>query len=138
MTAVAGLHSHRNANAMNAVKASAANAPSATQIANAPEASAAAAGNAAGNAANAAAAANGRADHKPVAAAEEAVFRDVPPAGRVVPAVSEALRVVPVDSCGCFRSWLRSTRTVTAKSPPRKSRQHPPRSRSWTKTMTVN
>ena len=114
------MHSHRNANAMNAVKASAANAPSATQIANAPEASAAAAG-------NAAAAANGRADHKPVAAAEEAVFRDVPPAGRVVPAVSEALRVVPVDSCGCFRSWLRPTRTVTAKSPPRKSRQHPPR-----------
>ena len=56
---------------MNAVKASAANAPSATQIANAPEASAAAAGNAAGNAANAAAAANGRADHKPVAVAEE-------------------------------------------------------------------
>ena len=47
---------------MNAVKASAANAPSATQIANAPEASAAAAG-------NAATAANGRADHKPVAAA---------------------------------------------------------------------
>ena len=76
-----------------------------------PEASAAAAG-------NAAAAANGRADHKPVAAAEEAVFRD----GPVVPAVSEALRVVPVDSCGCFRSWLRSTRMVTAKSPPRKSR----------------
>ena len=68
-----------------------------------PEASAAAAG----NAANAAAAANGRAEHKPVAAAEEAVFRDVPPAGRVVPAVSEALRVIPVDSCGCFRSWLR-------------------------------
>ena len=115
---------------MNAVKASAANAPnapSATQIANAPEASAAAAG-------NAAAAANGRADHKPVAAAEEAVFRD----GPVVPAVSEALRVVPVDSCGCFRSWLRSTRMVTAKSPPRKLRQHPPRSRSWTKTMTAN
>ena len=107
------MYSHRNANAnaMNAVKASAANAPSATQIANAPEASAAAAG-------NAAAAANGRADHKPVAAAEEAVFRD----GPVVPAVSEALRVVPVDSCGCFRSWLRSTRMVTAKSPPRKSR----------------
>ena len=119
------MHSHKNANAMNAVKASAANAPSATQIANAPEASAAAA-------------ANGRADHKPVAAPEEAVFRDVPPAGPVVPAVSEALRVVPVDSCGCFRSWLRSTRTVTAKSPPRKSRQHPPRSRSWTKTMTAN
>ena len=117
------MHSHRNANAMNALKASAANAPNATQIANAPEASAAAAG----NAANAAAAANGRADHKPVAAAEEAVFRDVPPAGRVVPAVSEALRVVPVDLCGCFRSWLRSTRTVTAKSLPRKSRQHPPR-----------
>ena len=54
----------------NAGKASAANVPSATQIANAPEASAAAAG----NAANAATAANGRADHKPVAAAEEAVF----------------------------------------------------------------
>ena len=105
------MHSRRNANVKNAGKASAANMPSATQIANAPEASAAAAG-------NAAAAANGRADHKPVAAAEEAVFRD----GPVVPAVSEALRVVPVDSCGCFRSWLRSTRTVTAKSPPRKSR----------------
>ena len=131
------MHSRRNANVKNAGKASAANVPSATQIANAPEASAAAAG----NAANAAAAANGHADHKPAAsveAAEEADFRDVPPAGRVVPAVSEALRVVPVDSCGCFRSWLRSTRTVTAKSPPRKSRQHPPRSRSWTKTMTVN
>ena len=135
------MHSRRNANVKNAGKASAANVPSATQIANAPEASAAAAG----NAANAAAAANGHANHKPAAsveAAEEADFRDVPPAGRVVPAVdSAALRVVPValaGSCGCSQSWLRSTRTVTAKSPPRKSRQHLPRSRSWTKTRTAS
>jgi len=122
-------HSRRNANAVNAPVANAC-------VANATKTKNACVANAVVNgvsAENAGAVASGRAGPSladSVEAEVEAVFRAAPPVAQVVPVDSEALRVVEAVFYGCSPSWSLSTQTVTARFPPRKSRQPPLRSRS--------